>query len=71
MDLMCVHHIEVLTTIIKPEIVAPNANRRMGGWTFQAGRVCVVVAPDQTIVTVLWRGAEGRNPDGTPKNGKQ
>lgn len=70
MDLMCVRPSEVIATILDPEIVAPNSDRRVGGWTFHSPRLCVVVAPDRTIVTVLWRGADGRNPDGTPKIGE-
>lgn len=57
----------ITSVIADPEIVQPNAVGHPTGRQYVGGGIVVAVAVDGTVMTVLWRGADGRAPDGGPE----
>ena len=55
---------EVLEVVRFPEIVLPNDPGHPEGSKYIADALCVAVAPDGVIMTVLWNGADGRDAQG-------
>lgn len=65
--LMDIQHREVADAIRWPETSYPADDRRVpGGTCRQRGRLVVILDREGGIITLLWHGALGRTPDGTP-----